>query len=102
MNFLPVASLDDVPPGSTKLVEAGGRDVVLVNCDGQVYALDSRCPHQGGPLYKGTVDGDVLVCPWHGWRWEASTGRARWPAIDWRVSRFVVKIEGRTVFLGMP
>jgi nitrite reductase/ring-hydroxylating ferredoxin subunit len=102
MGFLPVASLEELPPGSTKLVEVEGRDIVLVNCDGRVYALDNRCPHQGGPLNKGTLDGDTLVCPWHGWRWDASTGRARWPSVEWRVSRLPVKIEDSTVFLRLP
>jgi nitrite reductase/ring-hydroxylating ferredoxin subunit len=102
MSFVPVALLADLPSGSTKLVEVDGRDVLLVNCNGQVYALDNRCPHQGGPLNKGTLDGDTLICPWHGWRWDASTGRARWPTVDWRASRFAVRIEDGTVLLRMP
>jgi nitrite reductase/ring-hydroxylating ferredoxin subunit/uncharacterized membrane protein len=61
-----VAALADVPDGGMKRVDAGGYPVLLVRRGGEVYALAATCAHQGGPLDEGTLDGDVVTCPWHG------------------------------------
>ncbi len=102
MDFVAVADLADVPPGTMRLVDVHGRGVVLVNRDGEIYALENRCPHQGGPLGKGRLEGDALVCPWHGWRWDPRTGRARWPSVDWRVAHYPVRIAGGQVMVRVP
>ena len=81
-----------------RIVEVEGRDLVLVNVDGQFYALDNRCPHQGGPLGRGTVEDGSIVCPWHGWRWDRRSGRAIWPQVDWRaLSSPVVVDDGQVL-----
>ena len=54
---------------------AGDRIVALFNVDGQFYALDGICPHQGGPLGKGTLNGCVITCPWHGFQFDVRTGQ---------------------------
>lgn len=100
MEYIKVASLNELPPGRMKRVEVAGRYVALVNVEGTVYALDNNCPHQGGPLAFGDLDGEVITCPWHGWRWNARTGRAVWPEVDWRVFRYPVKVEGRDILVG--
>lgn len=99
MPFVKVATLSELPPGRMKQVEVGGREVALVNVGGQVYALDNACPHQGGPLARGLLDGEVVTCPWHGWRWNARSGRAVWPPIDWRVGRYEVRLEGEAILV---
>lgn len=69
-----VAQTADVPPGTGRVVNVNGRLVALFNCGGVYYAIDNRCPHRGGPLGKGTVDGSTVVCPWHGWSFDVTTG----------------------------
>jgi nitrite reductase/ring-hydroxylating ferredoxin subunit len=57
-------------------VELGGRRLRVVSVDGRLYAHDTRCPHLGGPLGEGAIEGCELVCPWHGYRFDLATGRS--------------------------
>ncbi len=68
-----VANAADVPPGEARVVDAG-RPVALVNAGGTLYAVDNTCLHRGGPLGEGELQGTILTCPWHGWRWDIRTG----------------------------
>lgn len=70
-----VAKLAEVPPGSSREVIADGRIVALYNVDGQFYALDGICPHLGGPLGKGKLQGCIVTCPWHGWQFDVRDGQ---------------------------
>ena len=70
-----VASVEDCPPGEAREFVADGRMVALFHAEGQIYALDGVCPHQGGPLGKGRLTGCTITCPWHGWQYDVRTGR---------------------------
>jgi len=85
--------------GRLVLVWAGERSYALINVDGTLHALDNNCPHNGGPLSKGTLYGRELECPWHGWRWDVTSGRNTWPGSDWRAMRVPVRIVGDEVQL---
>jgi nitrite reductase/ring-hydroxylating ferredoxin subunit len=56
-----------------------GRVLALVNCDGQFYALDAVCPHQGGPLDQGKLWRGALECPWHHFRYDPASGANLYP-----------------------
>ena len=73
--FVRVAAVDDVPPGSGKVVQAGGRTLALFNVEGAFYALDNTCLHRGGPVGEGDLEGVVVTCPWHGFQYDVTTGR---------------------------
>ena len=73
-DFVKVASLSEVVPGSAKAVEVGDKTIALFNVDGTVFALDNTCLHQGGPLGEGMLEGDVVTCPWHMWEYNVRTG----------------------------
>ena len=64
-----------LPPGNSQEVVADGRVFAVYNVDGQVHILDGICPHAGGPLGKGTMRGNVVTCPWHGWQFDVTTGQ---------------------------
>ncbi len=72
--FVDVARLEELPAGTSKIVWIGDRTVALFNVGGTVYATDNNCPHSGGPLGKGTLEGDVVTCPWHLWEFNVRTG----------------------------
>jgi len=74
-DYVTVASVDDVPAGSSKVVLAGGRLLALFNVDGTFYALDNTCLHRGGPVGEGDLEGTVVTCPWHGFQYDVTTGR---------------------------
>ena len=72
-----VATLEECPPGSLRPVMVGPDPVVLANVDGSVYAVRDRCSHEDFPLSEGHLEGSVLVCPFHGARFDVTSGAAR-------------------------
>jgi nitrite reductase/ring-hydroxylating ferredoxin subunit len=74
MPFVRVLSAFALPPGSTAAVSVAGNDYALCNFNGGIYALDGVCPCSGGPLGQGVLQGNLLVCPWHGRRYDCRTG----------------------------
>jgi nitrite reductase/ring-hydroxylating ferredoxin subunit len=90
--WIRIARLAECPPGSAIERVAGDRVVALFNVAGHVHALDGVCPHQGGPLGQGALDGGVITCPWHGWQFDVCTGRHQLnPRIE--QPRFDVRVE---------
>lgn len=77
--WVPVARAGDLPPGQVRRVEVEGRVLALVNREGQFYALDAVCPHQGGPLDQGELWRGALECPWHHFRYDPATGANLYP-----------------------
>jgi 3-phenylpropionate/trans-cinnamate dioxygenase ferredoxin subunit len=76
MPELEVAAIDELRPGSMRLVPAGSRLVGVYNCDGSLYAIEDRCSHDDGPLCEGDWEPDacVVTCPRHGSRFDLQTG----------------------------
>jgi nitrite reductase/ring-hydroxylating ferredoxin subunit/uncharacterized membrane protein len=73
-DWTPVYAAPDLPTDTPRGVEVNGMQVVLVRQGTEVYALDAVCSHLGGPLAEGHVEGDGLVCPWHGSRFRLTDG----------------------------
>ncbi|MBV9359631.1 MAG: Rieske 2Fe-2S domain-containing protein [Chloroflexi bacterium] len=90
--YVTVGHVDDVPPGQVRLVVVDGRAWAVANVDGSFFAVDNNCPHNGGPLAKGALEGRVLTCPWHGWRWDVASGANCWPGAGWRAPRVPVRV----------
>lgn len=100
MKVVPVAKCTDMPPGSCRSVEVDGIGVALFNVDGTIYALDNTCPHAGGPLGEGALIGEIVQCPWHGWRYNVRTGER--PANpDFRVTCFPVQIQDNIILVSI-
>ena len=72
--FVRTIAVGDLSPGSCMEVAVGGRPVALYNVGGRFYALANSCLHRGGPLGQGMLDGQVVMCPWHAWSWDVTTG----------------------------
>jgi nitrite reductase/ring-hydroxylating ferredoxin subunit len=56
---------------------AGDLEVAVFNVDGKFYVLKNECPHAGGPLGEGFLDGPVVTCPWHGWQFDVTSGQGQ-------------------------
>lgn len=69
-----VAEADAIGEGELRAVSVAGLPILFVRCQGQVYALDERCPHLGCSLARGTLEGYILKCPCHDWRFDIRTG----------------------------
>jgi nitrite reductase (NADH) small subunit len=95
-NWKQVAQVGDCPPGASRELVVEGRIVALFNVDGQFYALDGVCPHQGGPLGKGCLTGTVVTCPWHGWQFDVSSGQHQFsPSVV--QPRLAVRVAGAAI-----
>jgi nitrite reductase (NADH) small subunit len=75
MTWETIAKTSECPPGTARECIAGGKIIALFNVEGQFYALDGMCPHQGGPLGKGRLSGCIITCPWHGFQFDVTTGQ---------------------------
>ena len=79
-------------------VEVGERTFALCNVDGTPYALDGVCPHAGGPLGEGTLQGAMVVCPWHGFEFDCRTGENDMdPSMT--AERVAVTVDGDAILL---
>jgi nitrite reductase (NADH) small subunit len=93
-----VANVGDLGVGQARVVEAEGRTLALFNVDGRLYALDNACAHRGGPLGEGDLEDRIVVCPWHAWRWDVTTGsNANNPAV--KMACYQVRVEPDGVFV---
>jgi nitrite reductase (NADH) small subunit len=72
--FVAVARVSDVAPGTGTAVLVGEREIALFNAGDTFYALDNTCPHQGGPLAEGWIEGKTVTCPWHAWCFRMTDG----------------------------
>lgn len=112
-----VATADEIPLGSRKLVTVRGREIVVFNVEGEYFALLDRCPHDGGSLCKGKLiglveaaapgeyrysrRGEIVRCAWHGWEFDLRTGRSRCDPDRLRTRSYPVAVDkGATVVEG--
>jgi nitrite reductase (NADH) small subunit len=93
-----VVGTGEIAPGEGRVVEAAGRTLAVFNVDGTYYAIDNTCSHRGGPLGDGDLDGTVVTCPWHAWRWDVTSGaNVNNPAV--RVACFPARVQDGAVFV---
>lgn len=76
MNFLPVAKISEIPDPGRILVQVEDRLIALFHVDGQFFALDDVCTHDGGPLAEGKLDDHTIACPRHGAKFDIRSGKA--------------------------
>jgi len=101
--FVEVATLDQVPEAGSHLVEVDDVRIALFNLNGEIYAIEDRCTHDGGPLVEGTIVNKCEVkCPRHGARFDIRTGAAlSMPAIA-PTPTFAVRVEGDRILIQAP
>jgi nitrite reductase/ring-hydroxylating ferredoxin subunit len=73
-NFVPVLEEKELQEGTMKLIRVEGYPVLLIKQSGQIFAIDNRCPHMGCGFSGGTLEGIVIICPCHDWRFDLKTG----------------------------
>jgi 3-phenylpropionate/trans-cinnamate dioxygenase ferredoxin subunit len=114
-----VGTVEEIAPGTHKIVEVGGRSIGVYNVKGEYFAILNRCPHQAGPLCKGNVygflksgnvgeyeysrPGEIVRCPWHGWEFDVKTGQSWFDPVQVRVRRYnVVVTSGSEIVAEEP
>ena len=98
MPFVKVGSLAALAPGSVMEAEVNGSAYAVCNTAGELRAFEGVCPHAGGPLGQGMIEGNKLVCPWHGWQYDPKTGEAAHNP-NARVAVYPLKVENGDVMI---
>src|SRR5215469_70549 len=101
MPFVKVGSLRELAPGTVREAQADGNPYAICNIGGELRAFEGTCPHAGGPLGEGTIDGENLVCPWHAWEYNGRTGVNTFDDTVCLAS-FPVKVEGDDILIDVP
>jgi nitrite reductase/ring-hydroxylating ferredoxin subunit len=103
-NFVPILKEKELQEGMMKLIRVEGYPVLLIKQLGQIYVIDNRCPHMACSLSGGTLDGGVIVCPCHDWRFDLKTGAyednpsMRLTSYKWKIKsgKILVKFDEET------
>jgi len=99
MNWIDIGALEDIPAQGARVIKtAQGCVAVFRSAGDQVYALDDRCPHKGGPLSEGIVHGTQVTCPLHNWVFDLNTGLAQ-GADKGQVATYPVRLQGGRILL---
>lgn len=104
-----VAKVEEIPPGTRKAVTVSGRPVVVFNVGGEYFALLNKCPHQGAPLCHGHMtgfvtsdgvgdfkisrQGEIVMCPNHGWEFDVRTGQSYFDPLRTKVKMYPSAVE---------
>ena len=71
-----VASISEIPNGKSKTFLVGTTSIAIFNLSEKFYAIEDACSHAGAPLSEGTINGNVVACPWHGATFDITNGKA--------------------------
>ncbi|MDP9016912.1 MAG: Rieske 2Fe-2S domain-containing protein [Candidatus Eremiobacteraeota bacterium] len=97
-DFTAVANVADIPLGSARAYVVGRYEVALFHVADGFFALENACPHQGGPLADGFLEGSMVTCPWHAWCFDVRNGRMTLGQFA-VVTRFAVRVDGSTILV---
>jgi nitrite reductase (NADH) small subunit len=99
MPFIKLAAQSELPAtNEAKEFPCGDRTICVANVNGAITAMDNVCLHRGGPLGQGVIEKGKLICPWHGWAWDPTTGQAVHNP-NARVAVYPLKIENGDVLI---
>lgn len=98
MGFVRTVKVDEVPPGTIRELQVEGKAIALANVGGKFYAINNVCLHRGGPLGQGSLEDKNVICPWHAWQYDVTTGRMlQNPAVG--VDCYPTEVRGQDVFV---
>jgi nitrite reductase (NADH) small subunit len=98
--FRRIARDGDIPVGEGRSFDLEDRQVAVFNIGGRLHAIDGRCAHLGGPLGDGEVDGRFVMCPWHSWTYDVTTGE-NVDHPECPVRSYEVKVEDGVIFVAV-
>ncbi len=90
--------VNDVQEGRGKVIFANGKEVALFKVNGQFFAMDNTCPHQGGSLGDGSLNNDIVTCPLHAWQFNVKTGTSLLLE-HIKLDSYKIEVHGEDVFI---
>ena len=98
-DWIELGNISAVPRRGARCVNTpGGKIAVFRTAEDQIFAIENRCPHKGGPLSEGIVHGASVTCPLHNWVFDLATGEAQ-GADEGSVRTYPVKVEDGVIFI---
>ena len=98
-DWVEIGRIEQIPRRGARCVNTpAGKIAVFRTAEDQVFALENRCPHKGGPLSEGIVHGGAVTCPLHNWVFDLSTGEAQ-GADEGQVRTFPVSVSDGRIFM---
>jgi len=88
-----IAKLAEFPVDTRRVISIDGQAIIVFNLGGNFYAIEDRCSHDDSPLHEGELEGDEIICPWHGARFCLKTGEVTEPPAYEDIQTFPVRIE---------
>jgi 3-phenylpropionate/trans-cinnamate dioxygenase ferredoxin subunit len=102
VEYVEIAPLADLPAGERLFVEEDGKQIVLYNIAGQVFAIGDVCSHDNGPLGDGELEGHEVICPRHGARFDVRTGEALLLPAAVDIPAYPVRVRAGLIEIGIP
>ncbi|MEM2785620.1 MAG: non-heme iron oxygenase ferredoxin subunit [Candidatus Nitrosotenuis sp.] len=100
MGKIIVGKISEITPGKMQKVSVDGRDIVVANVNGRYYACDDTCTHAGASLAEGTLEGDIIICGWHGAKFNCKNGKLeKFPAKIKDLKSYRTVVEADNVFV---
>ena len=95
-----VGKVSDLSDGNMTHLTAGGQEILVANVKGNYYAIGNICNHAGAELHEGELNDKEITCPWHGAKWDLTTGQLIWfHEFLEPIESYAVVIEDDTLFV---
>jgi 3-phenylpropionate/trans-cinnamate dioxygenase ferredoxin subunit len=108
MEYIKVAQTSDLIKDAKILIQWENKPILLVKSGDTYYAIDNTCPHLGGSLFEGNLEGNTIICPRHGSAFDVTTGKnvqnAKILFLKFKVGdahSYPVKVDGTDIFIGV-
>lgn len=101
MGWWPIAQTGEVPEGEGRAFDVAGKTIALFQVAGQWHAIEDQCPHMGASLAAGYLEGCVVACPWHAWRFDIRDGS--WcdnPRV--KIEAYPLRVEAEQIWVELP
>ena len=97
-SWIRIGACSEIPTGGCRVYEAAGSTIAVFNLRGALHAIDSTCIHRGGPLGEGSIEGNIVTCPWHYWGFDVTTGKSTMSP-DLGVRKYSLDVRGEDLFV---
>jgi nitrite reductase/ring-hydroxylating ferredoxin subunit len=98
VRYVRVGTLKDFPVGSGRIVRVARKPIAVFNTGRAIHAVNNICPHLGGPIGSGDLDGTEVTCPYHGMRFDVTTGKSV-DSFGHDLQVYDVRVENGEVFV---
>ncbi len=102
LEFVEIVPQDQLPPGERLFIEVGGKSIVIFNLAGSYFAIGDVCTHDSGPVGDGDIEGNEIICPRHGARFNIRTGQVTSLPATVDIPAYPMRVVNGMIELGLP